>query len=141
LAARTLLVRRQKLGSWRGDRKQTTIWDIENLNPMGGNKNEKPTGHGTQKPVECMRRPILNHTDPGQSLYDPFMGSGTTIIAAESTERVAFGVEIDPAYVDVCVKRWEEFTGKRAVLESTGKASGETEAAPKAKPKIRGRKK
>ncbi len=104
-------------GSWQGDRKQTTIWDIENLNPMGGNKTEKATGHGTQKPVECMRRPILNHTNPGQCVYDPFLGSGTTIIAAESAGRVCFGMEIDPVYVDVAVKRWQEFTGKKATRE------------------------
>jgi len=103
-------------GSWTGDRKQATIWDIENLNPLGGNSKEKATGHGTQKPVECMRRPILNHANPGQAVYDPFMGSGTTIIAAESTGRIAYGLEIDPVYVDVIVKRWEEFTGKKAQL-------------------------
>ena len=82
---------------------------------MGGNSKEKATGHGTQKPVECMRRPMINNS--GQCVYDPFMGSGTTIIAAETTGRIALGLEIDPAYVDVCVKRWEDFTGHKATLE------------------------
>lgn len=63
-----------------------------------------------------MRRPILNHTNPGQCVYDPFLGSGTTIIAAEATGRIALAMEIDPVYVDVCVQRWEEFTGKKAEL-------------------------
>jgi DNA modification methylase len=96
-------------GNWTGDRSQTTLWQI------GGNLNdEAKNNHGTQKPVECMRRPILNHTNPGQSLYDPFVGSGTSIIAAETTGRVCYAMDIDPIYCDVAVKRWEDFTGKKA---------------------------
>jgi tRNA G10 N-methylase Trm11 len=75
-----------------------------------------------------MSRPITNHTNPGQAVYDPFMGSGTTIIAAEGTSRVCFGMEIDPAYVDVAVERWEKFTGKQAVLEGDGRTFGEISA-------------
>jgi adenine-specific DNA methylase len=74
-------------------------------------------GHGTQKPVECMRRPIENNSSPGQAVYDPFLGSGTILIAAEQTGRVCYGMEIDPVYVDVIVRRWEEFTGKKAILD------------------------
>ncbi len=59
---------------------------------------------------------MLNNSNPGQAVYDPFMGSGTTIIAAENTGRIAYGLEIDPAYIDVIVKRWELFTGKKAEL-------------------------
>ncbi|MGC4026246.1 MAG: site-specific DNA-methyltransferase [Mesorhizobium sp.] len=102
-------VRKGRSGHWAGDRKQSTIW------PILHQKSE--TGHGTQKPVECMRRPILNNSNPGQSIYDPFLGSGTTIIAAEMTGRSGFGLEISPAYVDVCVRRWEAFTGETAVRE------------------------
>ncbi len=83
---------------------------------MGGN-DEKSTGHSTQKPVEIMRRPILNHTIKGDSVYDPFLGSGTTIVAAESVERICYGLEIDPAYCDVIVTRWQNLTGKQATLE------------------------
>ena len=72
--------------------------------------------HGTQKPVECMRRPILNNTSPGQAIYEPFLGSGTTLIAAESTERVCFALELSPQYVDVAIRRWQAFTGKLATL-------------------------
>jgi DNA modification methylase len=79
------------------------------------------TGHGTQKPVEIMRRPILNHTRPGEACYDPFLGSGSTLIAAESIGRVCFGIEIDPRYVDVAVLRWQQFTGKHAMLDGDGR--------------------
>ena len=75
--------------------------------------------HGTQKPVECMRRPILNNSSPGQAIYEPFMGSGTTLIATETTGRVCYGIELNPAYVDVAVERWQQFTGKDAVLSGS----------------------
>jgi DNA modification methylase len=64
-----------------------------------------------------MRRPILNNSSPGQAVYEPFMGSGTTLIAAETTGRVCFGIELNPAYVDVAIERWQRFTGKDAILE------------------------
>jgi DNA modification methylase len=77
-----------------------------------------------QKPVECMRRPILNNSSPGQAVYEPFMGSGTTLIAAETTGRVCLGIELNPAYVDVAVERWQRFTGKTAMLEGSGESIG-----------------
>jgi len=76
--------------------------------------------HSTQKPVVCMRRPIENNSSPGQAIYEPFSGSGTTTIAAEMAGRVCHAIELSPAYVDVAVKRWQNFTGKTAVLESGG---------------------
>ena len=75
-----------------------------------------------QKPVECMRRPILNNSSPGQAIYEPFMGSGTTLIAAETTGRVCLGIELDPAYVDVAVERWQRFTGSSAMLDRSGES-------------------
>jgi DNA modification methylase len=112
-------VRRGQTGHWLGDRKQTTVWEVANLNPFGGERAEENevTGHGTQKPVELMRRPILNHTRPGEACYDPFLGSGSTLIGAESTGRICFAMEIDPRYVDVAVLRWQRFTGKQARLD------------------------
>jgi DNA modification methylase len=112
-------VRKGQTGHWRGDRKQTTVWEVANLNPFGGEGAEEneATGHGAQKPVEIMRRPILNHTRPGEVCYDPFLGSGSTLIAAESTGRICYGMEIDPRYVDVAVLRWQRFTGQQAVLD------------------------
>jgi DNA modification methylase len=105
-------VREKATGHWAGDRSQTTLWRID--------KAKCETGHGTQKPVECMRRPIENNSSPGQAVYEPFSGSGTTIIAAEMTGRVAHAIELNPAYVDVAVKRWQDFTGQTATLEATG---------------------
>jgi DNA modification methylase len=107
-------VKKTGKGHWAGDRKQTTLWQIANKDQ------DAETVHGTQKPVECMRRPILNNSSPGQAVYEPFMGSGTTLIAAETTGRVCFGIELNPAYVDVAVERWQQFTGKEAVLSSSG---------------------
>ncbi len=113
-------VRKGKKGHWAGDRKQTTIW------PIAHQKSE--TGHGTQKPVECMKRPIENNSSPGHAVYEPFSGSGTTIIAAEMTGRACHAVEITPAYVDVAVRRWEEFTGQEAVLDASGDTFATTRA-------------
>lgn len=104
-------------GDWHGDRKQTTVWDIASpIHIMAGSKENK-TDHPTQKPVECMRRPIINNSSVGQVVYDPFLGSGTTIIAAETEGRYCYGLEIDPGYCDIIVKRWEEFTGNKAELQ------------------------
>src|SRR5690242_2981150 len=70
------------------------------------------TGHSTQRPVECMKRPMENNSSPGQAVYEPFSGSGTSIIAAETTGRSCYAIELNPAYVDVAVQRWQDFTGK-----------------------------
>jgi DNA modification methylase len=86
-----------------------------------GRSDEEKFDHPTQKPLELMRRPILNHTKRGEAVYDPFLGSGTTLMAAELTERVCYGIELDPKYCDVIVRRWEEFTGNQATLEADGR--------------------
>jgi DNA modification methylase len=99
---------------WCGDRKQSTVWTIP-AREDGGH------GHGTQKPVECMRRPMLNNSSAGQAVYDPFVRSCTTIIAAEMTGRACHAIELCPVYVDVAVRRWEAFTGTPATLEASGK--------------------
>ena len=122
LGPRALLARGAQgaKGKWCGDRRRSTVWQVPNLNPIGGDRNEKATGHGTQKPIELMRRPIVNHTKRSDAVYDPFLGSGTTMMAAELTERACCGIDIDPRYVDVAVIRWQEFTGKKAVLDGSG---------------------
>ena len=107
-------VKKGKTGHWAGDRKQTTLWQIANRNPRGGEVEDANTEHSTQKPVECMRRPIVNNTRRGDFVYDPFLGSGTSLIAAESSGRVCLGMEIDPGYCDVIIQRWEDFVGKKA---------------------------
>src|SRR4051794_681586 len=116
-------VRVGKPASWCGDRKQATVWEVSNLNAFGGEKaTDAITGHGTQKPVELMRRPLLNHTERGGLVYDPFLGSGSTLIAAEDTGRICYGLELSPAYVDVIVQRWQKLTGRKAVLEEDGRS-------------------
>lgn len=116
-------VRKGRAGHYTGDRKQSTIWQIhaqigwESARP---DNKDKATGHGTQKPVECMKRPIENNSSPGQAVYEPFSGSGTTIIAAEMTGRACHAIELSPTYVDVAVLRWQAFTGQQATLEATG---------------------
>jgi DNA modification methylase len=110
-------VREGKSSHWNGDRTQSTLWQVANLNPFGGSSDETATGHGTQKPVELMRRPILNNTIRGDVIYDPFLGSGTTLIAAQLTERICCGLEIDPRYVDVIIRRWQLLTKQPAILE------------------------
>ena len=114
-------VRKGKAGGWVGDRAQATLWHIDNANLMkGGSRDDITSGHGTQKPVECMRRPILNNSSPGQAVYEPFSGSGTTIIAAETTGRSCYAMEISPAYVDMAVRRWQDFTGEQAMRQDDG---------------------
>ena len=114
-------VRKASNANWCGGRSQTTLWMVAN-----SANDEDKNDHGTQKPVELMRRPILNHTNRSQCVYDPFLGSGTTIIAAETTGRSCFGIDIDARYIDVAVKRWQDFTGDEAKLESDGASFEET---------------
>lgn len=99
-------VRKGATAEWEGGRKQTTVWPI-------GFTGEVATIHGTQKPVECMARPIRNHGGAADAVYDPFLGSGTTIMAAQQLERPCYGLELDPGYCDVIVARWEKLTGLR----------------------------
>jgi DNA modification methylase len=91
---------------------------------MGGSDEEK-FDHPTQKPVELVRRPILNHLSRGELVYDPFLGSGTTLAAAQLAQRVCYGLELDAKYVDVAVLRWQSLTGKQATLEGDGRTFGQ----------------
>lgn len=113
-------VRKGKTGHWAGGRNQTTVWQIPHR--------RNASGHGTEKPVECMKRPIENNSSPGQAVYEPFSGSGTTIIAAEMTGRSCHAIELSPAYVDVAIRRWQDFAGETATLESSGRAFAEAAA-------------
>jgi len=101
--------------------------DLLGRNPINAREDDGH-GHGTQKPVACMRRPIENNSSPGQAIYEPFSGSGTTIIAAEMTGRSCLAIEIDPAYVDVAVLRWQAFTGEIATLQGAGRSFAEVAA-------------
>ena len=109
---------RKKNAPWYGKPgENSTVWESPSPKFIMGGSDEDKFDHPTQKPLELMRRPIVNHTKRGELVYDPFLGSGTTLIAAEMTGRVCCGLELDPKYVDVIIERWQELTGKEAVLE------------------------
>jgi DNA modification methylase len=154
-------VKKGKTGHWQGSRKQTTLWrniddiirpgeeifarrmDAETIHAISGdettvwnipNPMKSETGHSTQKPVECMLRPIRNNSVVNDSIYEPFSGSGTTIIAAEISRRSCYAVELNPPYVDMAVIRWQNFTGQQATLEATGQTYNELLAQTQAIP-------
>jgi ParB/RepB/Spo0J family partition protein len=107
-------VRKGTSASWDGGRKQTTVW--EDASPIagygGGSDEDTATAHPTQKPLSLYTRPILNHTKPGQVIYDPFGGSGTALIAAEKHGRRCLMIELDPAWCDVIRDRYHALIGK-----------------------------
>jgi DNA modification methylase len=121
-------VRKGKSAHWYGDRTQSTVWDVDNLVSQHQNAENEKVGHGSQKPVELFRRPILNHTTPGEAVYDPFCGSFSSGIAAELTGRVCYAIDIDRAYVDVSVKRWQNLTKREARLAGDGRTFAEVAA-------------
>lgn len=124
-------VRKGKKHNWQGNRSQTTLWPIDHQ--------KSETGHSTQKPIQCMQRPIENNSRKGDWVYDPFIGSGTTAVACELTGRRCLGVEIDPGYCQVVIERWQSLTGRQALLNGktleqvakarqTGRAKGSVDA-------------
>lgn len=112
-----------KGGNFHGDRSESDVWYM-------GRGNTGAYVHPTQKPVELVQRAVGNSSKAGDVVVDCFGGSGSTLIACEKSGRHARLMELDPKYVDVIVRRWQEFTGKQAVLESTGEPfPAETAAA------------
>lgn len=100
------MVRKNKSSNWQGATDQTTVWDIKSANAGKlQEEGDESMGHSTQKPLECMRRPISNHTMIGDSVYDPFVGSGTTLVACEQLHRQGYGMEIDPRYAGMVLER------------------------------------
>ena len=117
---------RKKNAPWYGKAgENSTIWASPSPRFIMGGSDEEKCDHPTQKPVELMRRPILNHTKRGELVYEAFLGSGTTLAAAELTERVCLGLELDPKYVDVAVQRWQTLAGKQATLDGDGRTFNE----------------
>jgi DNA modification methylase len=113
---------RRKNAPWYGKAgENSTIWEAPSPKFIMGGSEEEKFDHPTQKPMELMRRPILNHTRRGELIYDPFLGSGTTLAAAEVTERVCCAIEVDPKYVDVAVLRYQTLSGKQATLDGDGR--------------------
>lgn len=97
---------------WCGDRDQGDVWNIK--------KPQKNDLHPTMKPVELIERAIRNSSRPGDVVLDPFGGSGTTLIAAEKAGRTGWLIELDPKYVDVIVRRWQEWADEEATREADG---------------------
>lgn len=109
----------RKESHWQGARDQTTLWEIGSFtgyNVHLRDAENEATPLGAQKPVECMRRPMVNNSNRGDAIYDPFVGSGTSIIAAETVGRRCLAMEISPYMCDLTIARWEKFTGKKARL-------------------------
>jgi DNA modification methylase len=126
---------RKKNAPWFGKAgENSTIWDSPSPKFIMGGSDEEKYDHPTQKPVDLMRRPILNHTKRGELVYEPFLGSGTTLAAAELTERVCCGMELDPKYVDVIVQRWQTLSGKQATLDGDGRTFAEIAAQRQGSP-------
>jgi DNA modification methylase len=106
---------------WCGDTTQSDVWNFA--------KNDSNPLHPTMKPAGLIERAIKNSSQKGDLVLDPFGGSGTTLIAAEHLNRKAFLIEIEPQYVDVTIQRWQNLTGKQAVLERTGEKFDDLQGA------------
>ena len=110
-------------------RSRTNVWEYPGISAAGPGRLDELAMHPTVKPVALVADALKDCSRRGGIVLDPFMGSGTTLIAAERTGRRACGIEIDPAYVDVAVRRWQSFTGKWATLAGTGETFEQLEEA------------
>jgi DNA modification methylase len=113
----------------RHGRYRTNVWDYAGINSFGAKRDEELKAHPTVKPVRLCADAIRDVSRHGDIVIDAFMGSGTTIVAAERTGRIGYGIEIEPKYIDVAIRRWEAMTGKAAILEATGETFAEVTAA------------
>jgi DNA modification methylase len=110
-------------------RNRSNVWTYAGVNTFRTGRLDDLGAHPTVKPVAMVADAIKDCSRRGDIVLDPFMGSGTTILAAEKVGRRAFGLELDPLYVDVAVRRWQAFTKRDAVLASTGQTFDEVAAA------------
>ena len=97
-----------------GPRDQSTVWRAPSPKMLMGGSTEGKFNHPAQKPVVLSETPIRNHLNAGETVYDPFLGSGSTLIAAETLGRRCYGMEVDPKYVHVTIERWQALTGQTA---------------------------
>ncbi len=104
----------------RHGRNRTNVWEYAGVNSLDPERRAELELHPTVKPVELVADAILDASSPGDIVLDPFIGSGTTLIAAERTRRVCAGIEIDPFYIDTAIRRWQAITGQPAVHAETG---------------------
>jgi DNA modification methylase len=112
----------------RHGRNRSNVWTYAGVNSFKAGRLDELTVHPTVKPVALVADAIRDCSRRGEIIFDPFMGSGTTILAAEKVGRRAYGLEIDPLYVDVAVKRWQDFTKRDAILKATGQTFDEVAA-------------
>jgi DNA modification methylase len=101
-------------------RNRTNVWNYPGANRSGSSAGQVLGDHPTPKPVELVADAIQDVTNRGDLVFDPFMGSGTTLVAAEAVGRTACGIELDPGYVDVAITRWKQMTGQQAVHSVSG---------------------
>lgn len=101
-------IKKGKPHNWQGSRDVWSVWDIQNLSARNVQLSEGQSGHGSQKPLECMARPIRNNSKEGDIIYDPFLGSGTTMIASEKLNRVCYGLELTPKYCQIIINRMHQ---------------------------------
>jgi DNA modification methylase len=114
-------------------RYRTNVWEYPRVNTAGKTSPEESLSgwHPTIKPVALVADAILDCSSRNDVILDPFLGSGTTVIAAERTGRICFGMELEPSYVDAIVRRWQAFTKKTALHEQSGQSFAEMEAEAK----------
>jgi DNA modification methylase len=106
----------------RSGRYRTNVWSYAGVNTMRPGRLDDLAMHPTVKPAALVGDAIKDCSRRGEIVLDPFSGSGTTIVASEKTGRRAYALEIDPLYVDVAIRRWQDLSGKAAVLEATGQS-------------------
>lgn len=112
--------RTNNIGLGKNGRDRCNVWCMPGANRPGSSAHEMLGEHATPKPVELCVDAILDVTLPGEAVLDPFLGVGSTLIAAEKTGRRCYGIELEPGFVDVTILRWQRLTGKQAVLAGTG---------------------
>jgi DNA modification methylase len=108
-------------------RYRTNVWSYPGISTMSkqGDEGNLLALHPTVKPVQMIADAILDASARGEIVLDGFLGSGSTLLAAERVGRICYGIEIDPLYVDVAIRRWQRYTGDQATLQSTGKTYDE----------------
>jgi len=110
-------------------RNRSNVWTYAGVNTFRAGRLDELALHPTVKPVALVTDAIRDCSRRGDVILDPFLGSGTTVLAAERVGRRAFGIELDPTYVDVAVRRWQSFTKRDAILAVTGTTFDEIAAA------------
>lgn len=115
-----------ELGRHGRDRSNVWSWPCA-ASSRKGREGDMLKGHPTPKPVEMIAEAIIDSSVRGEIIYDGFLGSGTTLIAAERTQRIFRGMDLDPLYVDLAIRRWQDWTGKQAIDIDTGRSFNDIE--------------